>query len=130
MDVEERRKKLEEFRKSDFAMHLSELIGTPGYEMMRKRHAHFSQLIMDAGIKSPKEFYEKLKDHFELYGIELSINEAETVCGIWIQLDYQDYEDYTVVADDSGARCVISPVVGFQYCFANSEADIFNEEFV
>ena len=124
-----RREKIEALRNSA-GKSISELIGKPEYEMMRKRHAHYSQLIADYGIKTAREIYDHLKELFELYGVCLTPNDEGSECLIHLQLDYNEYEDYTVVDNEDGAGCIIIPTVAFKYCFANVEGDIFKEEFV
>ena len=120
-----RREKLEILRDSVSAQ-MRELVGRPGYELMRKLHAYYSQLIVDSGIKTAREFYNHFKEHFELYGIHLILNDDGSECLIHLQLDYDEYEDYTVIDDEPGFGCFIIPTVAFQYCFANMEGDIFN----
>lgn len=96
--------------------------------MMRKRHAYFSSLIEERSIKTAKQFYEELYDWFILFGIELSLDSDEKYCGICIELEYTDYEQYTIT-DGDGGLAEVSPRVWWNdnYC-ANSEINIFEED--
>lgn len=97
-------------------------------EMMRKRHAYFSSLIKEHDIKTAKQFYEEFYDRFLLFGIELLLDSDAKQCGICIELEYSDYEQYTVTEGD-GILAKVSPFVWWNdnYC-ANSEVNIFEEE--
>lgn len=65
-------------------------------EMMRRRHAHYTKLINDGKIKTAKEFYDRFKEHFEMYGIELKLSDDKTNCSIYLELGDYDYEQYWI----------------------------------
>jgi len=65
-------------------------------EMMRRRHAHYTKLINDAAIKTAREFYDRFKEHFEMYGIELKLSDDKTNCSIYLELGDYDYDQYWV----------------------------------
>lgn len=97
-------------------------------ELMRKRHAYFSSLIKEHNIKTARQFYDDLYEWFEILGIELSLNEEKTQCGIYLALDYTDYEEYTIIEGEDGLPKV-SPDVWWNdnYC-SNSTVNIFEED--
>lgn len=98
--------------------------------MMRKRHAYYTQLIQESGVKTVKEFYDKFKDHFELYGVRLSLCDDETGCFIHLELNECgdcDYEDYTVLNDEKSGTVIVSPIVDYKNLFCNDEVNIFKE---
>lgn len=98
-------------------------------EMMRKRHAYFSSIIEERGIKSAIQFYNELHEWFMLFGIELSLNDEGNQCDICIELEYTDYEYYMVTDGDDGKFATISPYVWWNdnYC-ANSTVNIFEKD--
>ena len=98
-------------------------------DMMRKRHAYFTALIAERGIKTARQFYDELHEWFELFGIELSLNSDGKQCSICIELEYTDYEYYTVIDGDSGDSATISSDVWWNdnYC-ANSTVNIFEKD--
>ena len=65
-------------------------------EMMRRRHAHYTKLINDGKIKTAKEFYDRFKEHFEMYGIELKLSDDKTNCSIYLELGDYDYEQFWI----------------------------------
>lgn len=96
-------------------------------EMMRKRHAYFSSLIEERGIKTARQFYDELHDWFMLFGIELSMCN-DHACGLCIEFEYSDYEQY-IIEDQENGEVMVSPCVGWNdnYC-CNSEIHIFEED--
>lgn len=95
-------------------------------ELMRKRHAYFTSLIKEHDIRTAKEFYDKLHEWFELFGIELSMID-EHQCNLCIELEYTDYESYTIFDENGEAKVSSSVWWNDNYC-ANSDIDIFEEE--
>ena len=96
-------------------------------ELMRRRHAYYTKLINDAGIKTAKEFYDKYKEHFEMYGINLTMSDDNLWCTIYLELGDYDYEDYGVT-DGKNGLAEVSPSVSFKELFTNVEVNIFTEE--
>lgn len=97
-------------------------------ELMRRRHAHYTQLISDAKIKTACEFYDRFKEHFEMYGIELKISEDKSNCSIYLELGDYDYEQYWVENGVNDSLATVSPNVAFKDMFINVEINIFTEE--
>ena len=97
-------------------------------ELMRRRHAYYTKLINDAGIKTAKEFYDKYKEHFEMYGINLTMSDDNLWCTIYLELGDYDYEDYGVTDGKNGNLAVVGPNVSFKELFNNVEVNIFTEE--
>ena len=95
-------------------------------ELMRKRHAYFTSLIKEHDIRTAKEFYDKLNEWFELFGIELSMID-EHQCSLCIELEYTDYESYTIFDENGKAKVSSSVWWNDNYC-ANSDVNIFEEE--
>lgn len=97
-------------------------------ELIRRRHAYYTKLINDAGIKTAKEFYDKYKDHFEMYGINLTMSNDNLWCTIYLELGDYDYEDYGVTDGQNGNLAKVSSNVSFKELFSNVEVNIFTEE--
>lgn len=97
-------------------------------ELMRRRHSYYTKLINDAGIKTAKEFYDKYKDHFEMYGINLTMSNDNAWCTIYLELGDYDYEDYGVTYGKNGNLAEVSPNVSFKELFNNVEVNIFSEQ--
>lgn len=98
-------------------------------EMMRRRHAHDTKLINDAAIKTAREFYDRFKEHFEMYGIELKLSDDKTNCSIYLELGDYDYEQYWVEDGLNDGFAVVSPAVAFKDMFTNLEVNIFTGEY-
>ena len=56
-------------------------------ELMRRRHAYYTQLITDAGIKTAEEFYERYREQFLMYGIKLKLSDNKKWCSINLELE-------------------------------------------
>lgn len=97
-------------------------------EMMRRRHAYYTKLITDAKVKTAKEFYDLYKEHFEMYGIELTLTDDKSWCSIYLELGDYDYEDYSIGDGENGNLAVVSPNVSFKEMFRNVEVNIFTED--
>ncbi len=95
-------------------------------KLMRRRHTYYSKLISDAEVRTAKEFYDRYKDHFKMYGIELSL--GETSCSIYLELGDYDYEQYWVMDGKNGKLAEVSPEVAYKEWFSNVEVNIFTEE--
>lgn len=99
-------------------------------EMMRRRHAHYTKLINDAAIKTAREFYDRFKEHFEMYGIELKLSDDKTNCSIYLELGDYDYDQYWVEDGLNDGFAVVSPAVAFKDMFTNLEINIFTGEYL
>ena len=95
-------------------------------ELMRRRHAYYTKLITEAGIKTAKEFYDKYSELFLMYGIELKL--SDSWCTIYLELGDYDYEDYGVTDGKNGNLAEVSPNVSFKELFTNVTVNIFTEE--
>ncbi|MDE6258951.1 MAG: hypothetical protein K2M53_11280 [Muribaculaceae bacterium] len=95
---------------------------------MRRRHAHYTKLITDAGIKTAQEFFDRYREHFEMYGINLTMSNDNLWCTIYLELGDYDYEDYGVTDGKNGNLAEVSPNVSFKELFNNVEVNIFTEE--
>lgn len=95
--------------------------------VMRKRHAYYTQLIRESGVKTVKEFYDKFMNHFEMYGVKLSLSDDEAGCLIHLELGDYDYEDYSVLRDEDSGMVIVSPIVEYKNLFCNDEINIFQE---
>lgn len=99
-------------------------------ELMRRRHAHYSKLINDAKIKTAQEFYDRFKDQFQMYGIELKLSDDKSTCSIYLELEANDYEQYWVEDGRNDGLASVSPIVAFQDWFTNLEINIFTGKYV
>lgn len=97
-------------------------------EIMRRRHAYYTKLITDAGIKTAQGFYDKFREHFEMYGIVLTLSDDKSCCSIYLELGDYDYEDYRVMDGKNGNLAEVSPDVSFKELFSNFEVNIFTGE--
>ncbi|WP_289737348.1 hypothetical protein [Paramuribaculum intestinale] len=95
-------------------------------ELLRRRHAYYTKLITDAGIKTVEEFYDRYKEHFLMYGIELKLSDNKKWCSIYLELGNDDFEYFCVVNDDTMAA--VCDVVTFKDIFRHIEVDIFTGE--
>lgn len=48
-------------------------------ELMRRRHAYYTKLITDAGVKTAQDFYDRFKDQFLMYGIKLELSDNKSL---------------------------------------------------
>lgn len=99
-------------------------------EMMRRRHAHYTKLINDGKIKTAKEFYDRFKEHFEMYGIELKLSDDKTNCSIYLELGDYDYEQYWIEDGLNDSLAVVSSKVAFKDWCTNLEIDISTGEYL
>ena len=107
-------------------MDLTSMTKEERYAMMRKRHAYFSTLV--APYSSIEEFARDKEEWFAIMGIDFSAGEKSA--SIYIQLDYDEYEQYHIVLDANG-KPVVSHVIWWQdFCCANDVFNIFTEESV
>ena len=97
-------------------------------ELMRRRHAYYTKLITDAEIKTAQDFFDRYREHFLMYGIDLSISDDKSYCSIYLELGDYDYENYGVMDGKNGNLAEISPYVSFKELFNNVEVNIFTEE--
>ena len=97
-------------------------------ELMRRRHAYYTKLITDAGIKTAQEFFDRYREHFEMYGISLSLSDDNSSCSIYLELGDYDYESYWVEDGKNGNLAEVSPDVWSKELFNNVEVNIFTEE--
>lgn len=97
-------------------------------EWMRKRHAYYTSLIEEKGIATARQFYDELYDFFMLFGIELQYYPESDCCGLCIELEDYDYEQYVIETDKEKGRAVISPVIEYKdvYC-AHTDVNIFED---
>ena len=97
-----------------------------GLSKMRQRHAGFMEIVKD--YTSFDDFLHDWKDLMTLFGTEVSA--GSKYVGLYIQIDYTDYEDYTVIMGKDG-HLTMSPEVGWQNeCCANETTNIFTGESV
>ena len=76
---------------------------------MRQRHAGFMEIVKD--YTSFKDFLNDWEDLMTLFGTEVTAG-SEWV-DLYIQIDYTDYEDYTVIMGKDG-HLTMSPEVWWQ----------------
>ena len=128
-NTDERRRKIDEMRerfaplRDYMAQHRKETL-----ELMRRRHAYYTQLITDAEIKTAEEFYERYSEQFLMYGIELKLSDNKKWCSIHLELEDYDYEDYGVEDGKDDTLAEVSPEVSFKDMFNNVEVNIFTGE--
>ncbi len=97
-----------------------------GLSKMRQRHAGFMEIVKN--YTSFDDFLHDWKDLMTLFGTEVTAG-SEYV-DLYIQIDYTDYEDYTVIMGKDG-HLTMSPEVGWQNeCCANEHTNIFTGESV
>lgn len=96
------------------------------YAMMRKRHAYFSTLV--APYSSIEEFARDKEEWFALIGVDFSANEKGA--SIYIQLDYTEYEEYSVYIGTDGKLYVDDVIWWRNNVFANEKLNIFTEKAV
>lgn len=96
-------------------------------ELMRCRHAYYTKLINEAEVKTAKDFYDKFKEHFEMYGIDLTLADDKSCCSIYLELGDYDYEQYWVINSKNSKYAEVSPEVAFKEMFNNVEVNIFTE---
>lgn len=91
-------------------------------ELMRKRHAYFSQLV--AKYTSIADFIADNIEHFTIMGVDLSGNEKSA--SINIDFDLDNYELYTVKRKRDGSLYISDEVLwqNDYYC-CNSTINIF-----
>ena len=127
-NTDERRRKIDEMRerfaplRDYMAQHRKETL-----ELMRRRHAYYTQLITDAEIKTAEEFYERYREHFLMYGIKLKLSDNKKWCSIHLELEDYDYEDYGVEDGKDDTLAEVSPEVSFKDMFNNAEVNIFRD---
>ena len=97
-------------------------------ELMRRRHAYYTKLITDAEIKTAQDFFDRYREHFLMYGINLDISDNKSYCSIYLELGDYDYENYGVMDGKNGNLAEVSPNVSFKELFNNVEVNIFTEE--
>lgn len=93
-------------------------------ELMRKRRAHFIEIVKD--YASMADFNRDWDEKMCMFGIEL--NGGDTCTSLYMQLDFTEYETYYVVIDEDG-HLTVSPIVGWQNeCCANSYINLLTGE--
>lgn len=128
-NTDERRRKIDEMRerfaplRDYMAQHRKETL-----ELMRRRHAYYTKLITDAGIKTAEEFYERYREQFLMYGIKLKLSDNNEWCSIYLELGDYDYEDYGVEDGKDDTLAEVNPEVPFTDMFNNVEVNIFTGE--
>lgn len=106
-------------------MDFSKMTEKQMYEMMRKRHAYFSEIIQE--YTSFEDFIGKNEEWLAINGIELR-KEEKYVC-LHIQLDAMDYETYHVIQGQDG-KLAISHVIWWSDIYdANTIFNIFTEDY-
>ena len=128
-NTDERRRKIDEMRerfaplRDYMAQHRKETL-----ELMHRRHAYYTKLITDAGIKTAEEFYERYREQFLMYGIKLKLSDNNKWCSIHLELEDYDYEDYGVEDGKDDTLAEVNPEVPFTDMFNNVEVNIFTGE--
>lgn len=97
-------------------------------ELMRRRHAYYTKLITDAGVKTAQDFYDRFKDQFLMYGIKLELSDNKKWCSIYLELGDYDYENYHVGDGKDDGLAEVDPEVSFKEMFNNVEVNIFTGE--
>lgn len=101
--TEEERQQLAEKRRQIINSNAQRFAGLRDYlaeqrmetiELMRRRHSYYTKLINDSKIKTAQEFYDRFKEHFEMYGIKLELSDDKSNCSIYLELGDYDYEQY------------------------------------
>ncbi|MEY8606576.1 hypothetical protein ED388_11950 [Muribaculaceae bacterium Isolate-007 (NCI)] len=92
-------------------------------EMMRKRHAYYTQLINGNNIRTAKAFYNHFSELFQMLGTDLHL--YENCVGISITYELDSYEEYTITDGIDGGLAIVSPIVQYQYMFTNRAGNIF-----
>lgn len=128
-NTDERRRKIDEMRerfaplRDYMAQHRKETL-----ELMRRRHTYYTKLITDAEIKTAEEFYDRYKEHFLMYGIELKLSDNKEWCSIYLELGNYDYENYRLEDGKDDTLAEVSPEVSFKDMFNNVKVNIFTGE--
>ena len=128
-NTDERRRKIDEMRerfaplRDYMAQHRKETL-----ELMHRRHAYYTKLITDAGIKTAEDFYERYSEQFLMYGIKLKLSDNNEWCSIYLELGDYDYEDYGVEDGKDDTLAEVNPEVPFTDMFNNVEVNIFTGE--
>lgn len=94
-------------------------------ELMRRRHAYYTKLITDAGVKTAQDFYDRFKEQFLMYGIKLELSDNKKWCSIYLELGDYDYESYSVGDGKDDGLAEVDPEVSFKDMFNNVEVNIF-----
>lgn len=94
-------------------------------ELMRRRHAYYTKLIIDAKIKTAQDFYDRFKEQFLMYGIKLELSDNKKWCSIYLELGDYDYENYHVGDGKDDGLAEVDPEVSFKDTFTNVEVNIF-----
>lgn len=97
-------------------------------KLIRRRHAYYSALIKNTGIMTAEGFYNHFREHFEMYGVELTLDEDKPACSIYLNLGDYDYEKYLVIDGKDGKLAEVSPNVSFKEIFCNKEVNIFEDD--
>ena len=131
--TEEERQQLAEKRRQIINSNAQRFAGLRDYlaeqrmetiELMRRRHSYYTKLINDSKIKTAQEFYDRFKEHFEMYGIKLELSDDKSNCSIYLELGDYDYEQYWVEDSLNDNLAVVSPNVAFKDLFTNLEINI------
>lgn len=99
-------------------------------ELIRRRHTYYTKLINDARVKTAQEFYDRFKEHFEMYGITLELSDDKSSCAIYLELGDYDYEQYWVEDSLNDNLAVVSSNVAFKDWFTNLEINISTGEYL
>ena len=91
--------------------------------LMRKRHAHFTDIVKD--YTSFDDFMRDWDEKMALWGVEAS--KGENCISLYIQMDYNQYEDYTVIMGKEGHLEIDTEVWWNELC-TNTVTDIFTGE--
>ena len=90
---------------------------------LRKRHAGFMEIVK--GYTSFGDFLHDWKDKMTLFGVEVFAGSVSI--DVRIQIDYSDYEEYSVIMGKDG-HWTMSAAVWWQDMCANTLTDIFTGE--
>jgi len=126
MKISQLRKRLREENRHKFDGYNAQL-RKETIELMRRRHAYYSKLINEAEVKTSKDFYDRFRVHFEMYGVELTLADDMSCCSIYLDLGDYDYERYTVINGKNDELAEVSPNVDFKKMFCCSEVNIFEQ---
>ena len=106
-------------------MVFSEMTEKQMYEMMRKRHAYFSEIVKE--YTSFEDLIRENEEWFAIKGIELF--KEEKYVSLHMQLNPMDYETYHVIHGKDG-KLAISHVIWWSDIYdANTIFNIFTEDY-
>lgn len=126
-EIREKNREKYKQRYLEFALHMDRE-RRKTLELMRRRHAYYTKLITDAEIKTAQDFYDRFKELFLMYGVELELSDNKKWCSIYLELGDYYYENYHVGDGKDDSFAEVDPEVSFKEMFENVEVNIFTRE--